>query len=318
MRSSAIRTFTDIDDPIEYIGQVVRIPTKLVKQLPGQPRTFFDEKQLKRLRDSIAKIGQQQPATVVPWGDGTFRLRDGERRLRSCVALRIPILALVVESLSEEEEFELSTAANMNRESHSPLEKALSMKRLRDGPLCRSTLEIAQTFGVSDQTVYNHLLVVDSLPQAVIDLLDPNKMGDRKRTLQISVAVRLTALKDFPKDQIRLAKKFVRDETPMSMALRTIDQFADVKQITEGRGRERKPSDHLRLLKTAIRRLEPQVRHFVRQTQTEIDELMQFTPAARHEELTTMIEESIEALKQLREKLAGTDGIGTKRRSNAA
>lgn len=316
MKSASIRLVRDVDDPSEYLGQVVRIPTKLVEQLPGQPRTFFDEKQLARLRDSIAEIGQQQPATVVPWYDGTFRLRDGERRWRSCVALKIPLVALVVESLDEEEEFELSTAANMNRESHSPLEKALSMKRLRDGPLKRTTLEIARTFGVSDQTVYNHLIVVDSLPQEVIDLLDPNKVGDRKHTLQISVAVRLTALKAFPKDQIRLAKKFVKDQTPMSTALRTIDQFADAKQIREGRGRERKPSDHLRLLKTAIRRLAPQVTHFVRQTQTEIDELMQFTPAVRHEELATMIEESIESLQQLREKLAAT--VASRQRSSAA
>jgi ParB/RepB/Spo0J family partition protein len=313
-----VHDFLRGEDPDDYVGQVIRIPTRLVKQLPGQPRTFFDAKQMKRLRDSISEIGQQSPATVIPWDDGTFRLRDGERRWRSCTELKLPLLALVVEAKELEEEFELSTAANMNRESHSPLEKALSMKRLRDGPLKRSVAEIARTFGVSDQTVYNHMLVVDQLPQDVVDLLDPNKMGDRRRTLQVSVAVQLTALKDYPRDQVRLARKFVKEGTPMSAALRMIDHFADSKKIAEGRGRERKPSDQLKTLSSAIRRIEPQLKHFCRQTQREIDELFEFTPPHRHEELASMLEQSIEMLQQLRDRVVAVENVGIKRGGAAA
>jgi ParB/RepB/Spo0J family partition protein len=305
-----IKDFDRINDPADYIGQVIRIPTKFVKQLPGQPRTFFDAKQMAHLRNSIEEIGQQQPATVIPWEDGTFRLRDGERRWRSCVQLRIPVIALVMEPKSSEEEFELSTVANMNRESHSPLEKAQAMKRLKDGPLKRSVAEIARAFGVTDQTIYNHLAVVEQLPQAVIDLMDPSKQGDRRKTLQVSAALRLTVLKDHPREQLRIATRIVREELPLSQAVRLVDQFADSKSINVGRGRERKPSDRLQVLKSAIGRISPQVEHFCQQSQRQIDELFEFAPYARHEEIVSQIDAAIDGLTRLRSRIQSVENVG--------
>lgn len=300
-------------DPADYVGQVVRIPTKLVKQLPGQPRMHFDKTAMDRLQVSIAEIGQQSPATVVPWEDGTFRLRYGERRWRCCVDLRIPLMAMVVDAKSAEEEFELSTAANMNRESHSPLEKALAMKRLRDGPLQRTIAEIARTFGVTPTTVSSHLIVLDQLPPAIVDLMDPNRQGDRKRTLQISAAVWLTALKDYPRDQLRIANSIVMNNMPLSNAKRLIDHFADQKKISAGRGRERKPSDHLDLLKSGFKRLQPKLDYFRRQNQQWFDQLFEWMPVHRHDDLRDQIDAAITALEELREKVAGVESVGSKR-----
>jgi ParB/RepB/Spo0J family partition protein len=300
-------------DPLEYIGHVVRIPTRLVKQLPGQPRTYFDPSQMRRLRDSIAEIGQQQPAAVVPWDDGTFRLRDGERRWRCCIELKVPLITLVVEPRTEEEEFELSAAANMNRESHSPLEKALAMKRLRDGSLKRSASEIARTFGVSDVTVYNHLLILDSLPKPVIDLMDPAQQGDRRKTLQLSVAIWLTALKDYPADQMRLAKKITMNQTPIGVAKRMIDTFAASKKIEGGRGQNRKPSSELRVLHASINRLRPHAQHFCKMAKRDMDEFFEYMPIHRHEELIAGVEEVVTTLQKLLDKLKAVENVGTKR-----
>src|SRR5687768_11915282 len=91
---------------------VAYLPTSAIKPLPGQPRLHFDAAQLRRLRDSIAEIGQQTPAIVIPWADGGgYRLRDGERRWRCCRELGIDLLALIAEPKDDEEEFELSVAA---------------------------------------------------------------------------------------------------------------------------------------------------------------------------------------------------------------
>jgi ParB/RepB/Spo0J family partition protein len=304
-------------DPIDFIGQVVRISTSRVKQLPGQPRTFFDPRELQRLRDSIAEIGQQQPAVVVPWEDGDFRLRDGERRWRCCVALKIPLLALVAQPKSAEEEFELSAAANMNRASHSPLEKAHAMKRLRDGPLKRSVAEIARTFGVTDVTVYSHLLVLDSLPQQIVDLMDPNKQGERKRTLQISAAVRLTALKEYPKEQLALALKIVRGDMPLSQAMRLIDHFADAKKVHTGRGRERKPSDWLDLLTGSLLRLKPHTDYFYRQSQNQIDELFAFVREARRDELAEQLDNMVKTLQTIQRRVEAVQNVGARRAAGA-
>jgi ParB/RepB/Spo0J family partition protein len=309
----AIEEVSKTAEPESYVGQVVRIPTSRVKRLPGQPRTHFDAKQLLRLQESIAGIGQQQPAVVIPWEDGSFRLRDGERRWRCCVGLRIPLTALVVEAKTDEEEFELSTAANMNRESHSPLEKALAMKRLRDGPLQRGNAEIARTFGITDVQVSSYLLAVDQLPPAVIDLMDPNKQGGRPRTLQLSAAVWLTALQSYPREQLRIATRIVRENLPLSRAKQVIDLFADQKDIQAGRGRERKPSDHLDLLRSALQRVAPRIEFFSEQSQKQIDEFFAFISADRHAELQDEIGDVINALFALQKKIGAVENIGAKR-----
>lgn len=236
-------------------GELAWLPTEEVKPMPGQPRLHFNAELMGRLQQSIAKIGQQQPATVVPWKDGSYRLRDGERRWRCCRALGRPLLALIVDARSPEEEFELATAANMNREGHSPLEKALAMKRLRDGPLKRSMTEVARTFGVTEATVASHLLVLDDLPPSVQELMDANKMGGRPRVLQLTAAVRLTALAAYPAEQYRIARKIVDENLPLNQAISLIDRSADKHKVTEGRGRERKPSDHARSVRRAVTRL---------------------------------------------------------------
>lgn len=304
-------------DPASFVGQVVRIPTNRVKLLTGQPRQHFDKVQLERLRESIAAIGQQAPATVIPSVDDTFRLRDGERRWRCCIALGIPLTALVVEGKSTEEEFELSTAANMNRESHSPIEKALAMRRLRDGPLKRTVGQIAQTFGVTSTTVASHLLVVDQLPKAVIDLMDPNRMGGRKATLQLSIAVQLTAIAKYPNRVIQIANKCVREKLSMFAAKSLIDEFADRKGIDEGRGRSRTAVDILDLLTTSLTRAHLRLDHFADKTQWQIDDYFAFTKPERHGELLDQIDEIVNDLIDLRAKFAAVKNIGMKRKGAA-
>jgi ParB family chromosome partitioning protein len=287
------------------MGQVIRIATSQVKPMPGQPRLHFDPVQLARLRDSIAEIGQQQPATVVIWPDGTYRLRDGERRWRCCTQLRIPLVALVVEARSVEEEFELAAAANMNRESHSPFERAMAMKRLRDGPLKRSTAEIARTFGVTATTVYNHLLVVDSLPKAILKLMDANQCGGRARTLQLSAAMRLTALSAYPREQLRIAQRIVEESLPLPQALHLIDRAGDRYQVDTGRGRERKPSDHGRSVLRALKQLNASLGQLFREDDV-VDELFVNMPAKRLKEVQAEVRLAQESLDRFAE-VAGVE-----------
>jgi ParB family chromosome partitioning protein len=300
--------------PSSYIGQVVSIPVNRVKPLPAQPRVHFDAGALERLSNSIWDIGQQQPATVIPFEDGTFRLRDGERRWRCCVNLGIPLIALVVEARDREEEFELSTAANLNREGHSPLEKALAMKRLRDGSLRRKVPTIARIFGITEQAVYNHLKVVDCLPPAILDLMDPNKQEGRSHTLPLTAALRLTALAEYPRQQLRFAKRIVEESLTIAQATRLIDSFGDAKQIQTGVGRERKPSDYLSVLRSTLQRLQPTLNYFSARSQVQINELFTFIDRDRQRELSGELQAAVDALLVLLEKVdAAADAAGSRR-----
>jgi ParB family chromosome partitioning protein len=307
MNESGVVKVSPRSSPRDYIGQVVAIPTSRVSTLPHQPRVFFDAGELASLRESIAAIDQQQPATVVPWRDGTFRLRDGERRWRCCCDLKKPLIALVVDAKGEEEEFELATAANLNRASHSPLEKALAAKRLRDGPLKRSVSHIARTFGVSDTAVYNFLLVVDALPQRILDLMDPTKRGSRKKTLALSVALKLTALSKYPKQQLALAERIAEDSIPLQKATQMIEAFADAKEITTGHGRERSPRDCFRSLRRSLQNVSSAYRFFNGKTDSQIREMFAFTSPEATDEIMRDLDDTLATLTRLRESFDKAD-----------
>src|SRR5687768_4772124 len=59
-----------------------RIPLDLIAPNPRQPRTSFDEQELRELADSLREHGVLQPVLVRPVPGGRYELLAGERRWR--------------------------------------------------------------------------------------------------------------------------------------------------------------------------------------------------------------------------------------------
>lgn len=105
--------------------------------MPSQnnPRLVFEPEDMERLRESIAEVGILVPLTVYD-DDGTVRLIDGERRLRSALELGLEsVPCYVVEGVDQTEELEWMFSTHMMREQWD------------DGPVARALRDLAERLG---------------------------------------------------------------------------------------------------------------------------------------------------------------------------
>lgn len=238
------------------VDTVLSVDCSLVFPLRDQPRTYFDEAEFIGLVNSIAESGQIQTVPAVSLPNGTFRIRDGERRWRACTRLKIKVRLAVVQELPHEEEIEQAAIANFLRQGHTPIEQARIFMRLKEGPLKRSVAEIAKKFGMTMPTVYNHLMLIEKLDPRVQQLMDPVVQGGAKHILRPSIAQYLTAFHEKREEQVRLATEIMKRKLNLRKAKTLIDKRADKLKIVAGRGREAQPYDHIRTIKRTIGNVE--------------------------------------------------------------
>lgn len=94
-----------------------------------QPRTAFDEDQLKELVESIKEKGVLQPVLVRSQGD-RYEIIAGERRFRAAKLLKIQKVPVVVRDVSDKEALVLSIVENVQRQELNPIEEARAFDRL--------------------------------------------------------------------------------------------------------------------------------------------------------------------------------------------
>ncbi len=119
------------DDPIKeketieshkVVGTVIEVAYNKIRPFKGQPRTYFNEAQLKSLELSIKVRGQIQPALVRALvGDPhhDFELIEGQCRWHVCTSLGRPLRVEVRKVTGVEDQFEQSIMANFQRADHS-------------------------------------------------------------------------------------------------------------------------------------------------------------------------------------------------------
>lgn len=174
-------------------GSVITIAPNRVRPFAGQPREYFDADDLIALEASILKRGQLQPGLVrkLVSRDHDFELIDGQRRWHACIRLKLPFRAIVVEPKDENDQYEMSVAANFQRADHTPLEIAKIIDRLcgRGG---RSEGYVAQLFGKSQGWVSQQKFLVHLHPK-IQKLIDPGQTK-KEELLSVSIAIPLARL----------------------------------------------------------------------------------------------------------------------------
>jgi len=153
-----------------------RVPRKLITPNPDQPRSYFRADKLRELEVSMRAKGQKVPVELAPYEEqstGNIRLflKDGERRFR--VAQSVPyetVKGEISSVLTLEELFEDALIINEGRDPHNPMERAVAYKRLVEFKRARGIAspiqEVAERLAISDQTVYNHLKLLE-LPEEI-------------------------------------------------------------------------------------------------------------------------------------------------------
>ena len=141
---------------------------------PFQPRTFFDDENLRALSESIREKGVLQPLLVRKRND-KYEIIAGERRWRAARMAGLKTVPVVLKDLSDQETLEIALIENLQRENLSAIEEAEGLNRLiKEYEYTQDTL--GKVIGKSRSYIANSLRLL-MLPQEVRQLIQDNKLS---------------------------------------------------------------------------------------------------------------------------------------------
>ena len=164
----------------------LNIETSAIITSPFQPRTNFDEENLKSLVESIREQGVIQPILVRKSEKNKYELIAGERRLRAVKILGMKKIPAILKSISDESAAIYALLENVQRENLNPVEEAIGLEKLIKK--YKFTQEaLAKKTGKSRSHIAN-LIRLLSLDKYVIGLLEQKKidMGHARALLTLS------------------------------------------------------------------------------------------------------------------------------------
>jgi len=133
---------------------------------PHQPRTTFNEDELKGLATSIKKHGILHPPVVSDTGNGIYELIAGERRVRAAKLAGLKKVPVIIRSFDEQQKLELALLENVQRAELNPIETALAYRKLSD-EFNLTYEQIGERMGKSKASVSNSLRLL-ALPKTVL------------------------------------------------------------------------------------------------------------------------------------------------------
>jgi ParB family chromosome partitioning protein len=108
--------------------EVMEIELHLIKPNPDQPRTYFDEKKLIELANSIKEHGIFQPVILKPSGNG-YTLVAGERRVKAAKMAGLYKIPSIIRDYNSIYLSELAILENLQREDLTPMEEAIAFQK---------------------------------------------------------------------------------------------------------------------------------------------------------------------------------------------
>ncbi len=148
-------------------GELLHVPLDRIETKEGfNSRTYFNPEALQELANSIKAIGVVQAITVRvhPEKDGFYALLAGERRWRAAIMAGLGTIPAMVRKVNDKEAFTINGVENTLRESLSPAEEAVQVRRMVD--LCGGDRdEAAKQLGFSRRVVDARLLLLNATPK---------------------------------------------------------------------------------------------------------------------------------------------------------
>lgn len=170
-----------------------------------QPRIKFDENAIKELSASIKEHGVIQPIIVRKIGD-KYEIIAGERRYKASVMAGNNTIPAIITDLDDKTSAEVALIENVQREDLTPIEEAVSYRKILDMGLTQE--ELANKLDRNQSTIANKLRLLnldEEVQEALLNeriserharsllkLSDPN---DQRAMLQKIMSERLTVRK---------------------------------------------------------------------------------------------------------------------------
>ena len=144
------------------VGNIVEISIEDIYPNPNQPRTYFDEKALNDLAESIKSLGIIQPITLRKDGP-KFEIISGERRYRASKIAGLETIPAYIRLVNDQELLEMALVENIQREDLDPIEVALTYQRLLD-EVGMTQENLSQRVGKERSTITNSVRLLKLSP----------------------------------------------------------------------------------------------------------------------------------------------------------
>ena len=130
---------------------------------PFQPRTNFNNSELKELAESISQYGIIQPLTVRKLDDNKYQIISGERRYLASKIAGLKTVPAYIKKAKDNEMLELALIENIQREDLDPIEIGISYKTLID-ELQITQEELSKKIGKKRSTISNYIRLLQLHP----------------------------------------------------------------------------------------------------------------------------------------------------------
>ncbi|MDT8415166.1 MAG: ParB/RepB/Spo0J family partition protein [Flavobacteriaceae bacterium] len=222
----------------KVVGNILEIELSSIEMNPFQPRSNFNEENLRELATSIKELGVIQPITVRKTGFNQYQLVSGERRIRASKLAGLTHVPAYVRIANDQESLEMALVENIQRQDLDPIEIALSYQRLID-EIQLTQEQLSERVGKKRSTITNYLrlLKLDPIIQtgmrdgflsmghgrAIINIEDrKSQLAIYERILSQNLSVRQTEAlvrnfhenKDAQKASAHTTPEFVQKATP--------------------------------------------------------------------------------------------------------
>ena len=186
----------------KVVGTIVEIELSSIEVNPYQPRTYFNEEDLRELASSIRELGVIQPITVRKLVGNKFQLVSGERRFRASKLIGHLTIPAYIRLANDQEMLEMALVENIQRKDLDPIEVALSYQRLLE-EIKLTQEELSKRVGKNRSTVANYLRLLK---------LDPIiQTGMRDGFLSMGHGRALINIED-QTDQLDIYEKIIRNK----------------------------------------------------------------------------------------------------------
>ena len=156
------------------------LPLTVLSPSRYQPRTVFDDQEMKDLAASIEENGVLQPILVRPtdetdaFGSPKYEIIAGERRWRASKLAGRKAIPVVIRHLSDKQALESGLIENIQRDDLDAIEEATGYQRLID-EFSYTQEQISKIIGKSRSHIANTLRLL-SLPKSIQDHIEANEL----------------------------------------------------------------------------------------------------------------------------------------------
>ena len=170
------------------LERVQNIPLSELHPFKDHPFKVQNNEEMKRMIESIRKVGAITPALARPLPDGGYELISGHRRLAACQVLGIETMPVIVREMSDDEAVIAMVDANLQRETILPSEKAFAYKMKLEaikhqgvtsrqlGEKLLSVTQVSKDSDDSERQIQRYIRLTYLIPE-LLSMVDDNKIA---------------------------------------------------------------------------------------------------------------------------------------------